>query len=263
MQMQNNYNYDDVLKQQYNKNFVLWLSFRPQDENNPLVDELRTWIHANLGPAHCSFHGLMYWDDKFTTGLKNRLLNVGRIVRQGMRTGQWRTLFSSLRELLEDRNGTLVERIGKSLPPIRSNSSSSIVMLTRLDSDDLLHERAIEDIQQNPINLGARIFQNGYIYNAQTNELAYYKPSENPPFHTIVFPDTVFYNPELHAEYYGGFRSHEDVPKVLPARRLPDGRYCVVIHEKRDHISTVWEHPYRGKFIEGQEKADVLQALGL
>ena len=64
----------------------------------------------------------------------------------------------------------------------------------------------------------------------------------NPPFHTIIFPASVFFNPTRHVEYYGDFKSHEDIPRVFSCETLDLYKYCVTAHGK-DHISTAWDVP--------------------
>ena len=87
------------------------------------------------------------------------------------------------------------------------------------------------------------------------------KSHHNPPFHTIIFPKEYFFDPARYLQYFKGFKSHEDIPNVFNCQNLKDGRYCVLIHDQ--HISTIWDHPYKGKEIEGEEKENALIDFGL
>mgnify|MGYP001577509039 CR=1 FL=1 len=142
----------------------------------------------------------------------------------------------------ENKNKTLLSRIDGSLIGIKDaiGEDYDLVYLTRIDSDDMLHCDAVELIQaQEPGYKKALIFEKGYIYNVLTGELADWNPPTNPPFHTIIFPGNIFFNPQLHCEYYGTFKTHEAIPKVFDATTLDIHRFCVSYHGKQ--INTAWK----------------------
>ncbi len=235
-----NYTLKSLLNQT-NKNFVLWLSFKPEDEFNPLLLKLVTYLVESGVEIIVTYHGLLYHDDK----------NEGNNLT------------------LEPRVRFSVDQIYKRFIQFKDHQNEKswdFIYLTRIDSDDMFRENAIELIQtidethlDNPPTK-ALTFQLGYVYNKDTNELAEWNPLTNPPFHTIIFPRGVFFDAKKHIDWYEGFKSHEDIAR-LPHRVLwqgdnrQDRLYCVLIHNPEMHISTNWDHPFRGKLIiEGKEE---------
>ena len=53
------------LLNQTERNFVIWLSFRPQEETNPLTAELLNYLKSLDIQYVATFNGLMYIDDKY------------------------------------------------------------------------------------------------------------------------------------------------------------------------------------------------------
>lgn len=252
------------------KDFVLWVSFRPQDRENPLVKQLDQDITI---PHVFTFDGLMYHDDKFGGNLYQRAKNIGRIVRWCYTTGNWSQLFLSLKEIVKDKNKTLEERIGRSLKtliPIITRRQSvnadpgfnpeqeSTVLLTRIDSDDMFRKDVIEQVQKSVTpRYDALSLQFGYIYNTETGEVAEWNPKTNPPFHTIIFRNGSFWHAASHLAAYKGFKSHEDIPNVLNTLTKSNGRaYCVTTSNPKLHISTNWNHPFRAKLVDKQVLKD-------
>lgn len=243
------------LLNQENKNFIIWITCRPEEENNPLTLELGKHLY-NLNLEYIfTFNGLMYWDDKFSPDFWSRFKNVARVIRWGWRN---KTLNISLWQVFQDKNRNLEERLGRSLRSVGDRYLTyDWVYLTRLDSDDMLHRLAVREIQEVDPHVGALVYRNGYIYNG--TEVAEYKPKTNPPFHTLLFPGDIFWRSDLHLNYYGDFRSHEDIPKLFRTKTLPDGRYCVGINDPKVHISTRFDHPFRGKIV----SIDIMKGFGL
>ena len=239
------------LLNQTDKDFVLWLSFRPQDELNPVVKELSDHLRECNITFMFTFHGLIYHDDKFTKGLWPRLKNCGRIVRGCWRNRDFAPLVASVKEVFQDKNDTLVQRIGESLKDLDGVFRKvEWVFLTRIDSDDMFRSDVIELLHKTKPFEGACVHKRGYIYNSDTNQLAEYLPRTNPPFHTIIFPAKVFFDPQKHHEYMGGYESHEDVPYLFDTKVMPDFSYCVTTHNPKNHISTTFLHPFRGKPVD-------------
>lgn len=124
------------------------------------------------------------------------------------------------------------------------------VYVTRVDSDDMLRYDFVSTVQAHAPQTGALTCASGYIHNTTTGEICEYHPETNPPFHTIMFRSEIFFRPELHLAYYGDFKSHEDIPKVFNTQSLGDRMYCVTTHNPRNHISTIWNHPFRGMAVD-------------
>lgn len=244
--------------------FVIWLSFRPEEEKHPYTAELANYLKEENFQYILTFNGLMYWDDKFTTECYPKLLNAARIVRECWRNKNFINLFRMIFELWKNKNKDLQERIQQSVSLIETNFPKvDWVYVTRLDSDDMLHKNAIAEIQSKKPFMGAYTMRRGYIYNSNTGQLAEYNPTTNPPFHTIIFPADTFFCAEKYLKYFGNFRSHEDIPFVFETIKLSNGLYCVFTHNPKMHISTIWKHPYRGKEIEGTGRENILQNFGI
>lgn len=241
------------LSKQSVQNFIVWLTFRPEEENHPYIKDLIDTINEYKVPTIITFHGLMYADDKFASGTRILIENMGRVLRQCYRDGTWFKSIPLMFELIfNNKNKTLLYRLERALSELRIKllelSDCSYIYLTRIDSDDMLHNEAAAEIQRVKPFEGALVYKNGYVYNSNTNEMAEWHPKTNPPFHTICFLASKFFNPVEHLEYYKDFKSHEDITKVFETKQLEDGRYCVVIHG--NHISTIWDHPFRGKSVD-------------
>lgn len=237
------------LQNQSNTKFMLWLTFRPEDKHSWALQGLWEALKEVHIPYISTFGGLMYYDDKFAPGLKNLAKNALRVVRGCYRTKQWDILIPSLTGLLRNKNQTLPQRLDHSLESLQKNLHNiDWIYLTRLDSDDMLHREAVADIQGvAPEYKLAITMKRGYI--TDTHHIAEYIPTTNPPFHTIVFPGRVFLDSLSHWQYYGDFQSHEDIPRLFTTKSIPNGRYCVVTHDLRQQISTVFFHPFRGKLV--------------
>lgn len=252
------------LLNQTDRDFILWLALRPQDIYDHRFVELACHLDS-VGMRHVyTFDWLPYWDDKFSRGILQRAANCARIVRDAFRSRNWSGLVGDCLRLLENRNGTLNARLEKMLQTLRERlPGSDWVYLTRIDSDDVFHREEIASIKEAGPFEGAYVHRKGWAYNAGTGELALWNPDTNPPFHTICFRSVVFWNPFRHVSYYNGFKSHEDVDRVFETRKLADGRYCVVLHNPRHHISSVWNHPFRGQVVGGAERDRILTEFGI
>ncbi len=234
------------LANQQNKDFMLWLWFRPEERDNPVTAQIREMLDdSNLN--YCmSFEGLLYHDDKFTTqNLKTKLRNFAKMVWDGYSEKDLKPLSQIWKYTWEEKNKTLPDRLERGLKDIQAAMGTDYdwVYLTRLDSDDMLHAEATNLIQSRPPGYRkALVMDKGYMYNTVTTQLAEWLPPTNPPFHTIVFSANIFFNPREHLSYYGAFKSHEDIPKVFTAETLDLYKYCVTAHGG-DHISTAWDVP--------------------
>lgn len=239
------------LKNQSNQNFVLWLSFRPQDESNPLIKEITLAIRAAGLRWVLTFDGLMYHDDKFTDKIWPKIRNVGRIIRHSWRTKSFEFFWPSLKEIRDNKNRTLQYRLAHSLYTFRKYFiGADYVIMSRIDSDDMYHREFVDRIQKFGAFNGAVVCKKGFIYNDSTDEMAEWIPKTNPPFHTIIFGTGVFFDAEKHIDYYNGYQSHEDAAKVFPnIAVMPDYSYCVLTHNPVNHISTIWNHPFKGNKV--------------
>lgn len=233
------------LKNQTSKNFVLWISWRHEEKFNPIVRELIEWLKEvkEFKTVH-TFHGVCFYDDKYNDDeAKNRLVT---------------SLHGSIGELLDVIN------------------DADTVLVTIQPSDDCYVANMISGMQRvfNELtHIQSLGFTKGYIMNYSTQELAEYNPSTNPPFFTIKFPKDIFIEPLKHAEYISikknvgkykagtPYPSHEYVIDALNFGSINERGFIVGTHG--ENISTVFNHPFKGRSINGQEKYDILKRFGL
>ena len=104
-----------------------------------------------------------------------------------------------------------------------------IVYHTRIDSDDLFHKDAVEEIQSYEFeNRRALIFQKGYCYDCKNNRLQhYYMPS--PPFSTIMYPMDIYID-EKKQDKYKDFLSHDSLIYAMKAVELSENKFIVNVH---------------------------------
>jgi len=214
------------------KDFVVWFQFRPEERTNPLTKEFYDYLFELKDfNVIFTFGGITIWDDKYSPAIaKKRLL---------------KSLKMSL-PVLEEYLETDKQFVYETLQP----------------SDDLFNLKEVEEIQkQIPAERKVLSHSKGYLLNKQDFKLAEWNPTTNPPFYTIMFPADVFFDPQKHFEYMRGYKSHEDIVRLFNSVRLPDYRYCVMVHEK--NISTNWWHPFRGKVYSKAEAKEILKNFGI
>lgn len=234
------------LANQSNKNFAIWCTFRAEERSNPLTETIREAIEATGIPYVFTFHGLPYFDDKFSNyTLKTKLKNLLQMLWDSYHHGRKRSLREMWLHTWEDKNKTLPARLEKTLETLKIEMGTDYqwVYVTQIDSDDMFHKDAVDLIQSHePAYKKALVMDKGYMYNVVTGQLGEWLPPTCPPFSTVIFPANVFFNPQSYLEYYGAFRTHEDISKVFRAETLDMYKYCVTAHGKH-HISTSWDVP--------------------
>lgn len=211
--------------------FVLWISWRPEDETNPIVLDFYTHLKQIRGlRVIFTFHGIMFWDDKYTDGLAERRL---------------RTAF----------NYTLPE-----LKEIVGEAET--VYMTIQPSDDMYLTPFTEAVEKRwPDETDVMAFHNGYIMDYGTKEIAEYNPDTQPPFYTIRFSRETFLDPEKHYDFTGAYKSHEWVGAHMRLRHWKQRGFVVGTHG--ENISTVYNHPYRGKVLSLSEREAVMIKTGI
>ncbi|MEK7180260.1 MAG: hypothetical protein AAB706_02190 [Patescibacteria group bacterium] len=230
---------------QTNKNFILWISVRPEDKNDKQIKELKTYFETvKEFKTIFTFSGVCFYDDKYPDQqARERLLTA-----------------------LHGSMGEIINAIG----------GCENVLMTIQPSDDLYFNEAVKGIQryfENNPSKQAVGFKRGYICNYLIKEVADYNPLTNPPFYTIKFPREIFIDPFRHAEYTA-IKQHIYSEKYPIGTPLPsheflkdvfgdnygtfDGRgFLVGTHWS--NISTSWNIPYKGISV-GQE---VLKQFGI
>ena len=216
------------LANQSEKNFTLWVSFRPEDKDNPVVLQIAEDITNAKLDFVFTFDGVMMFDDRGT-----------------------------------HHNKDLEQRMEKSLNTLKDEiKDAKWVFQTDLGSDDMLEQDAVKEIQrENPRPKGATYYLNGYIFNTQTGQVADWNRKSACSKYTIIYPVETFLNAKKHLEYVKGLESHEFVPLIFDATRLSDKKYACTVHGA--NISTSWNNPERGKEYEGKDKNKIMKLFGL
>src|SRR3990167_307656 len=216
------------LANQTTKDFTIWISFTPETKENPAIKR----IEKDLKEAHLkyilTFDGIMMHDDR----------------------GTW-------------HNDDLEQRMSASLAYLKENLlESEWVYKTDLGSDDMFSREALEEIQkEEPRERGATYYLNGYILNMNTGQVAEWNRTSSCSKYTIMYPNEIFFDAKKHLEYVKGLVSHETIPLIFDASRLPDGRYMCGVHS--GNISTTWNNSFRGKELLGDLKYNIKKDFGL
>lgn len=211
---------------QTNKNFTLWVSWRPQERNNKQVTELRRWLVDEDIDFIFTYNGVCFYDDKYPDQeAKERLMT---------------SLHGSM--------NTLVNHIG----------DVDNVIVTLQPSDDLYNRGMVQEIQDELSgDLEAVGYSKGYIMNYQTGEVKYYNPETNPPFFSYKFTKEQFIDPFKHAEHISlkgnvnqykvgtPYPSHEYIGDCLKYKQIHARGFLVGCHG--ENISTNYNIPYAGE----------------
>lgn len=229
------------LLNQTNRNFTIWISFIPELKNNPLVNDLGLYLNA-LGLDHVfTYSGVCFYDDKYPPEQARK----------------------RLMEALHDSLPTLINKIGE----------VDLVYMTIQPSDDCYRKNTVALIQDffAKGTLSQAIgFKHGYIMDYKAKSLAEYNPNTNPPFYTIRFPKAIFVDPFKHLEYTS--IKNDGQPKISagkyePGTPLPSHEYvgdcflytqyeyrAFLVGTHGENISTIFNHPFKGRLIEGQDE---------
>lgn len=227
------------LLSQTNQDFTLWISWRREERNNPIVKE----FILDLDYIQCfkvvhTFAGICFYDDKYNEiEARERLINA-----------------------LQGSMGELLDVIGE----------CEYIYMTIQPSDDCYHKESFEVIRSflKIKNLEAVGFKHGYISNYLTKEVAEYNPLTNPPFYTIKFPREVFIEPYQHLQYTslkeeGKYKrgtplpSHEYVGDCLNYNVSTLRGFLVGCHGV--NISTNYDIPYKGVQVD----KEILRDFGI
>ena len=218
------------LQNQTKQEFITWISCRPQERYNPIIQNFANNLSGIRGMTFVfTYEGLCFWDDKTPDKLEH---------------------------------ARLLERLTRTLPELEPYiGKEEHVYMTIQPSDDMYLSTAIETIQSVPFEERRSIgWVEGYIMNYATKEVAEYNPTTLPPFSTIMFPRETFLNPFAHFNYTGPYVSHEYVKVHTKFLAIPGRGFVVGTHG--ENISTTFNHPYKGRILTPEERDDVLIKTG-
>lgn len=222
-----------ALENQADKDFVLWVGWRPEERDNSHVIELATWLESNTDLEYVfTFGGLCFWDDKYEDGVAMNRLSTA--------------LHKTLPSLIDATEGC------------------EFIDMVLVPSDDLYHKNAFASFKHafnSDKAIGAVTFEHGYICNYHTKEVLEYNPNTNPPFFAIRFPREIFFDPAKHVAYTGPYKSHEYIGNALKLAKLDGRGFMVGTHG--ENISTHFNHPFGGRRIDGQEYIQLLKDFGI
>ena len=204
----------ESLKKQTRKDFIFWASFRPQEIDNPTTKKIEKALKKAEINYILTFNGSMMTEDR----------------------ALW-------------HNFDLKERLNSALPKLRKLiNGADYIYETNLDSDDTVHHTFSEVVQEKEFkHQGALYMTNGYSYNTDDILSEWHNPESNQNY-TVMFPVNTYFDAEKRLEYLKGLKTHEEIPTLFDAEKLPDGLYCTIIHGS--NISTVWSHPFRGEIVD-------------
>lgn len=216
------------LKAQTSKNFILWMSVRPEDRYDNDIKELKEYLDSITEfTSIVTYAGVCFWDDKYPDDVAQK----------------------RLAEAVHGSLGQMFDTIG----------SVDHVLMTIQPSDDVYHKEFVEQIQKCFVSMPeiqALGFRNGYVANYQTLEVSEWNPKTIPPFFTIKFPTQIFIEPTKHLSYTGPYKSHEYIADKLNFGFIETRGFLVGTHG--ENISTHYNHPFKGELT-----PDVLRDFGL
>ena len=203
------------LLKQTDKNFTVWLGWRPEERDNKYVQELKTWLESTELKTIFTYGGLCFWDDKYPDAVAHSRFTTN--------------LHLSIRDLVDDVGD--VDFVYMTIQPSDD--------CYRYDAVSMIHQALENDIQ-------AFGFTRGLIMNYATKEVSEYNPTTNPPFYTIKFPKATFLEPQAHVTY-APIKSHEYVANHLKYGVLDERAFLVGCHG--ENVSTFYNHPFKGEKV--------------
>lgn len=135
---------------------------------------------------------------------------------------------SGLTYIIANRSnmGELKEKVTATFP------KSKYIYATRVDTDDLLHKSAVDEIQSYPFDWRrALVYQKGYLYDCVENNLRHYF-AKSPPFTTTMFPRDIFLDRGKLVKYLAFKGSHDRVFDAMESLVLSENKYIVLYHKR-------------------------------
>jgi Putative rhamnosyl transferase len=208
------------LLSQTDRDFIVWVAWREEEKNNPIVKELLRYMQAipNFRVIF-TYSGVPFWDDKYDD--------------ETARMRLFRTLKDAFPALME----------------VTSDCDEIYWLLQ--PSDDLYDRNTVDSVRKafRETDAQAVSFTCGYICNYSTMEVLEYNPNTNPPFFAIKFDRKTFFDPGKHMNYTGPYKSHEYIGDKLKLAKFEGRGFLVGTHG--ENISTHFNHPFGGAKVEG------------
>ena len=205
------------LKAQTDKDFIVWLQFRPEEKDNPMISLIEN-----------SLTGLNY-----VLTFDSPIMYEDRAI--------W-------------HNIDLKERAKRSLAKIAPLIKEDIYEIN-LDSDDMVCNTFVETVKKSSSK--AVYTRKGYILAMNGDLAPLNHPISSQIYgiryskETFLDAKKHFYNQIGGEKLNIGLSSHEQIPEIFQAEMLPDGSYCSVFNGY--NISTIWGNKLMGKEITSEE----------
>lgn len=210
------------LENQLDRDFLLWVQFRPEEKDNPITREITDALENSKIKYVITYHGIMMHDDR---GVEHNL--------------------------------DLIERTQRATDEIKHLINKDYIYETTMGSDDMFHKGFIKTVKSKPFKEnGALYMRSGFVYHTNDIIASWYNPSSTGS-HTVMYPREIYLNAIEKYKYQNGLTTHEQIPDLFDAEQLPDGMYCAVVHGM--NISTIWNHPYRGDPIYYEDEVKELK----
>lgn len=211
------------LSKQTDQDFILWISWRPEERDNKYVRELEEYIKGKFNYVF-TYSGVCFWDDKYPD---------------------------------DEARLRLANALHKAIPDLVDKLDCEYVDMLIQPSDDIYRLDTIENMKLELQNTQAIGHKRGYMMDYTTKNMVEYNPKTNPPFFAIRFPRDKFIDPSKHIKYTGPYKSHEYVPDFLTMKIWEHRGFIVGTHE--NNISTTFDHPYGGAKVD----PEVLKDFGI
>lgn len=217
---------------QTNGDFTLWVSVRPEDRNDPIVADFRSWLINSPLKVVFTYSGVCFWDDKYPD---------------------------------EVAHNRLVDSIHGAVPDLLDEiEDSEEILMTIQPSDDCYHGDSAEEVRDfftKHSDVHVFGYKRGYVMDYFSGRVREWNPKTTPPFYTIRFKKGIFIDPLKHVQYTGPYHSHEYVKDFLPSYYSDRRGFLVGTHS--ENISTVFNHPFAGNEYFDTRLSELLWDFGL
>lgn len=220
------------IKNQTDKDFILWVAWRYEEKTNPQVKELQKYLTSEGIPNVFTYSGIAFWDDKYSDDeARERLVNA-----------------------IHGASGELVNVMGE----------AQTVLMTLQPSDDCYRSTAVQEAKgyfsKHP-DMDVFGYKKGYVMDYVNERVAEWNPKTTPPFYTIKYTRDNFVDPLKHVRFTGPYKSHEYLKDHMKAEYVDERGFLVGTHS--ENISTIFNHPYAGYKYLGGETNDILSSFGI
>jgi len=112
-----------------------------------------------------------------------------------------------------------------------SKIDTEFVALTRMDSDDLMHYKAMEEIMSQPVQESFLVFRKNLLWDRNNQFIGYHERSF-PPFTTRIYPKSVYKDWEVFQARHHQKHGVESSRSFQIITELSQHKICVVKHKE-------------------------------